>query len=537
MSTIDNLAHQHQHKRPSLTLFVGALLLLASGVLIGYLFTNKSHSDSPAAPLNSKTETTTEKKVLYWYDPMVPSQHFDKPGPSPFMDMELVPKYAAEHQNDTQQDSAQSLNIDPRITHNLGMRLTQVETIPLARTLSLTGTLRPNKRTQAIVQLRSAGFVEKVWPLAAGDTLEKGQAIAAFLIPEWASAQYEYLAVKSTGDHHLTAAAKIRLELLGMPNTSISALEKTEKVQTTFIVRAPISGVIDSLDVKTGMTFTSGQTLARINNLDSLWLDAAIPEAQLHGITEPLAAGTSASFFSADQTQIIATGTLDTLLPNIDANTRSSTARILIDNSAGLLKPGASGRVDLSITDSAHTTGLALASEAIIRSGQQAMVLLADGPGKFRPVNIKIGHEIQDKTVVLSGLSAGQEVVASAQFILDSEASMLGLRAQALAAVPELHRATGKILGIDDQKIRIDHSEFIAQKDQRISMDAMTMRFRLESPQLAAQLHAGDNVNISARIDEEGYWIIVALEKIQQASHNAHKTANPNTQDKEHQHD
>ena len=408
-----------------------SLLLLSGGFFIGQSLAQKNHATEKPNSENSNAENSKskEKRVLYWYDPMVPNQHFDQPGPSPFMDMELVPKYA--EGKDNSDDPA--LSINPNITQNLGMRLAKVETIALAKELNATGTLKFNQRTAAVVQLRSLGFVEKVWPLAVGDIVAKGQPIAAFLMPEWASAQYEYLAVNTTGDKHLLHSARIRMELLGMPQAAINALEKSGKVQQKFIVRAPIAGAIQQLNVKSGMTLNSGETLVRINNLDQLWLDAALPEDQASAFK----AGDSAVFYpntniyNSNSSQLL-TGTIEALLPSVNTSSRTVTARILVDNRALTLKPGATGRVLLRSQPKPKMFGLALPTEAILHSGPKAMVLLALGEGKFRPAQIQIGAELGDKTLVLSGLSEGQDVVASAQFILDSEASLLGIRAQAL---------------------------------------------------------------------------------------------------------
>ena len=408
-----------------------SLLLLSGGFFIGQSLAQKNHATEKPNSENSNAENSKskQKRVLYWYDPMVPNQHFDQPGPSPFMDMELVPKYA--EGKDNSDDPA--LSINPNITQNLGMRLAKVETIALAKELNATGTLKFNQRTAAVVQLRSLGFVEKVWPLAVGDIVAKGQPIAAFLMPEWASAQYEYLAVNTTGDKHLLHSARIRMELLGMPQAAINALEKSGKVQQKFIVRAPIAGAIQQLNVKSGMTLNSGETLVRINNLDQLWLDAALPEDQASAFK----AGDSAVFYpntniyNSNSSQLL-TGTIEALLPSVNTSSRTVTARILVDNRALTLKPGATGRVLLRSQPEPKTFGLALPTEAILHSGPKAMVLLALGEGKFRPAQIQIGAELGDKTLVLSGLSEGQDVVASAQFILDSEASLLGIRAQAL---------------------------------------------------------------------------------------------------------
>ncbi len=402
------------------------MLVLGIAIGVGWQHLHKFISTTPSQS-NAANEAKQEPKVLYWYDPMVPDQHFDKPGPSPFMDMELVPKYAAPS---TQEPG---LTIDAALVQNLGMRKAKVQRLPIHNELEVVGQLQFNQRNQAIVQLRAAGFVEKAWPLAAGDKISAGQPIAEFQIPEWLDAQNELLSQPIDQNPHLLATLRARLQLLGMPDTLIARVEKTRQPETRVTITSPISGVVDMLDVKTGMALASGATLAKINNLDSLWLDAAIPEAQATG----LRVGDNATFHSANPDDPALIGTLEYLLPSINASTRTLTARILLDNPEGRLKPGTSGRVLLQ--SSIEETGLFVPTEAVIRTGKRVLVMLTEPGGTFRPTNVVTGHEQGSHTRILQGLEEGQEVVASGQFLLDSEASFLGIAPKAAEKTVESH--------------------------------------------------------------------------------------------------
>lgn len=389
-------------------------LVLGIAIGVGWQHLHKLISPTPPQS-NAANEAKQEPKVLYWYDPMVPDQHFDKPGPSPFMDMDLVPKYAAPS---TQEPG---LIIDAALAQNLGMRKTKVQRLPIRNELEVAAQLQFNQRYQAVLQLRAAGFVEKVWPLAVGDHVSAGQPIAEFQMPEWLDAQNELLSQPIGQNLHLLATLRARLQLLGMPDTLIAQVEKTRQPETRVTITAPISGVVDMLDVKTGMALASGATLAKINNLDSLWLDAAIPEAQATGVR----AGDKAIFTSVNPGDPTLAGKLEYLLPSINDNSRTLTARIQLDNPEGRLKPGTSGRVLLhSSTDEA---GLFVPTEAVIRTGKRVLVMLAEAGGKFRPVEVITGHEMGNQTLIREGLEEDQEVVVSGQFLLDSEASFLGI--------------------------------------------------------------------------------------------------------------
>lgn len=390
-----------------------AIGALALGIAIGANLPSSHKAHTPAVDPADETP-----KVLYWYDPMVPDQHFDKPGPSPFMDMDLVPKYAEPA------ISASGLSINSTLVQNLGMRKANVQHLPIRSELEVVGQLQFNQRNQAIVQLRTAGFVEKTWPLAVGDQVSAGQPLAEFHIPEWLDAQNELLSQPTDQNPNLLSTLRTRLQLLGMPDHLIAKVEKTRQPVTRVTIASPIAGVIDMLDVKTGMALASGATLAKINNLDSLWLEAAIPEAQANR----LRAGDEAKFYPTNPDDPILTGHLEYLLPTVNADTRTLTARILLENPEGRLKPGTSGR--LVVQSSTTETGLFVPTEAVIRTGKRVLVMLAEPDGSFMPVVVITGHEQGSRTRILQGLHEGQEVVASGQFLLDSEASFLGVTAK-----------------------------------------------------------------------------------------------------------
>ena len=396
------------------------LLVLSLGIGLGAVATfvavkSPMHSPAPAA----QPETATPK-VLYWYDPMEPAQHFDKPGKSPFMDMELVPKYAESGA------TVNTLQVDPVQVQNLGMRKTKVTRMPLHPQHDLPGTLRFNERNQAIIQLRAGGFVEKAWPLAPGDHVIAGQPIGTFYIPEWLNTQNELLASKTINSPRLLETLRTRLRLLGMPDALITQVEQTRKPETRVTITAPINGVIESLEIKTGMSLTSGQSLARITSIDSLWLDVAIPEAD----ASSLHPGDTAIFYAANPNSLPLKGKIESLLPAVNNSTRTLTARVLLPNPNSILKPGTSGHVILSGNQS--DMGLLVPTEAVIRTGKRTLVMVADSSNHFRPVAVTLGQEIGDQTVITKGLEEGQDVVTSGQFLLDSEASLMGIEPESV---------------------------------------------------------------------------------------------------------
>ena len=441
-----------------------------------------------------------EGKVLYWYDPMYPQQRFDKPGKSPFMDMDLVPKYADEA------GEGSGVKIDPSVTQNLGVRLATVERVDLVTQLEATGLVGFNERDVAVVQSRAGGFVERVWPLAPGDVVRAGQPLAEFLVPEWAAAQYEFLAIRSTGDAALLAAARDRLRLLGMAEGLIREVERSGTPRSRYTVMAPIGGLLQSLDVRQGMSVMAGQTLARINGLGTVWLEAAVPEA-LAGAVRP---GAVAQVRLAGFPEQAIEGRVTTILPALNEASRSLRVRVELPNRDGRLRPGLSAQVSLGA--GSGETALAVPTEAVIRTGKRALVMVAAENGRFLPVEVRLGQEIGERTVIASGLAEGQKVVASGQFLIDSEASLAGVMARAagnadMPPAPALHEADAVIEGIDGEEVTLAHGPF-----KTLSMPGMTMPFPVSKPDLIKDLNVGDQVRVGVKETEDGL-VVERIEK------------------------
>lgn len=474
---------------------VVAGLSMTLGAAFGYWLAQR---DMTAMPSDA---TAAQRQVLYWYDPMYPQQRFDQPGKSPFMDMELVPQYAG-----TTTDSA-SVSVAPGVAQNLGLRLTRVNRGPFARSTDVVGVLVLNDRDVAIVQARASGFVERTYALAPGDVIGAGAPLVDLLIPDWAAAQEEFLALRRSGDADLLAAARRRLHLLGMPTDLIDQVESRGTPQTLITLNSPIGGVVQALEVRPGMTVAAGATLARINGLSSAWLNLAVPEAEAGAIAPGQSVEARLPAFPGE----VLAGTVDAVLPEANADSRTLRVRVELDNSQGRLRPGMTAQVRLS--QSSSSDALWLPSEAIIRTGRRALVMLAEDGGRYRPVEVRLGPENAGRTVVTQGLTEGQQVVASGQFLLDSEASLKGLTvapADALAAeaVAPLHDAEGQVVAIDNSGVTLAHGPF-----KTLGMPGMTMTFVLADPGLKVGIKAGDRVRVAVRQTDSGLQV-QRLEKL-----------------------
>jgi Cu(I)/Ag(I) efflux system membrane fusion protein len=277
------------------------------------------------------------------------------------------------------------------------------------------------------VQARTAGFVERVHARAPGDVVAAGAPLVDLLYPEWLGAQQEYLAVKATGDAALARAARQRLLLLGMTPALLDNVDAQGKAIGVQTVSAPIGGLIAELMVRQGMTVSPGMSLARINGLGTVWVEAALPESQAAAVLTGQAA---VARFAALPGQVIS-GRVTALLPEANRETRTLRLRVELPNPGLRLRAGMAAQISLR---AAPRQALVVPAEAVIRTGRRALVYLAEGGGRFRPVEVQTGEQIDDWLVVTSGLTAGQKVVASGQFLLDSEASLQGVLARAAQA-------------------------------------------------------------------------------------------------------
>ncbi len=487
----------------SLKKSLAGLTLIAIGVAAGWGLaqwrTDTTHAGNTTVP---QAGAAAERKVLYWYDPMSPTQKFDKPGKSPFMDMDLVPKYA-----DEDAQGSTGISISPQTVQALGLRTAVVVQRAIGADVDVVGNVLLNDRDVSIVQARSAGFVERVYARAPGDVIGAGAPLADLLLPEWVAAQREFLAVRALKDGSLTTAARQRLLLLGMPQTLVAQVERTGEPRGIYTVTTPQGGLVAELMVRQGMTVSAGASLARVNGLGTVWIEAAVPEAQ----SGPLQLGQEAQVRLAAFPGEVLRARIVSILPQANSDTRTVRVRLELANPGQRLKAGMSGQITLK---GREQPALLVPGEAIIRTGKRALAYVVDGPGKFHPVEVQLGAEIGDQLVVQGGLEAGQQVVASAQFLIDSEASLRGLLPAASGATQEhgaygatpAYTVRGVVEEVSTTELTLAHDAIPALK-----WPAMTMGFRLSDPRLATGLAPKQQVRFTFSQQGEDY-VITAIE-------------------------
>jgi membrane fusion protein, copper/silver efflux system len=400
-----------------LTLSAIALAALVASIYGSYelgVTRGSRTSTAPMAPVTAgeRIDAATGKRVLYWHDPMVPGTHFDAPGQSPFMDMALVAVFA-------DGDDGSDVTVSARVQQNLGVRTAEVVREALTTRIAAVGTIAFNERDQALVQARATGYVERLRVRAPLEHVAAGQPLIDLYVPEWVAAQEEFLAVRrlrGEGLDPLVDAARQRMRQAGMPEELIRTVADSNTLQPRSTLTAPIDGVVAELDAREGMTVLPGTMLFRIYGLATVWANVAVPASQAGRVH----AGATVQGRTAAAPSTVLRGTVQTVLPSVDPATRTVLARVELANPCAQLLPGMFIEVELA---TGEAEGLTVPTEAVIRTGRRSVVILAEQNGAFRPVDVTTGVETGERTEIVRGLEAGQRVVASGQFLIDSEAS------------------------------------------------------------------------------------------------------------------
>ena len=475
---------------------VGAIVLATASFYAG-------RRSSPSGE-GATTSAPTERKVLYWHDPMVPGPRFDKPGKSPFMDMQLVPVYADEA-------SDSGVKVSPTVQQNLGIRTATVQRAQVSTSFDAVGTVQFDERLSVAVQTRVAGYVEHLAVRAPMEQVRKGQALATVFAPEWLGPQNELLALKRAGvSDDLVSAARERMRAMSIPDALIRQSEESGVAQARFTLTAPVSGVIAELGTREGVAVTPGTTLFRIAGLERVWAVAEVPEAQALRLSRGQKVK---AVLQADASQAF-DGELKEILPQVSANTRTLQARFEVDNSKGKLTPGMLLRLQVA---GPSTSRLVVPSEAVIRTGNRAVTLVRRDNGTFEPRDIQLGAEFGDSAEVVQGLAEGDQVVTSGQFLIDSEArlkSVLGAMSAASApsmggASKDVHVGEGKVESITPQGITISHGPVSSMK-----WPPMTMGFGKPDSTAFSDIKPGDTVRFEFKQGGTMGYELVSVQRV-----------------------
>ncbi|EKS72741.1 efflux RND transporter periplasmic adaptor subunit [Caballeronia sp. Lep1P3] len=488
---------------------LGGATLVGAGYLVGAHRATGTASTGVTATATSaigdKTDPKSGRKVLYWHDPMVPNQHFDKPGKSPFMNMQLEPVYGDEG------GGSSGVKIDPGLQQNLGIRYATVRRQATTGGFDAVGTTQFDESRTDVIQSRVTGYIDRLYASAPMQRVAKGAPIASLFVPDWLAPQEEYLALKRGGmDANLLDAARARMRALSIPDGMIAALDRTGKAQTHIVLTSPEAGVVSELNVRDGAMVTPGQTLAKISGLSKLWLIVEIPEALALDARPGM---TVDATFSGDPTQHF-TGHIREILPGISTSSRTLQARLEIDNGALKLTPGMLMRV--RVGGQKAVSRLLVPSEAVITTGKRSVVIVKNRDGRLQPASVTVGNDVGNETEVLKGLNEGDTVVASGQFLIDSEASLksilprlesgMGASAATAASAPApaapTYETTGKV-----EKVTPEDMTFSHQPVPALGWGAMTMTFNKPTPGSFQNVKVGQTVHFVFRQTDDGYQL------------------------------
>jgi membrane fusion protein, copper/silver efflux system len=484
--------------RTSLIVVAGAAAVLVAG---GAFYAGRASMHATVAA-SAASAPQADRKVLYWHDPMVPGPRFDKPGKSPFMDMQLVPVYADEA-------SDSGVKVGAAVQQNLGIRTATVKKATIAPSFDAVGTVQFDERLNVAVQTRVAGYVEHLAARATMERVRKGQPLATIYAPDWLAPIGELVALERAGaSPDLIAAARQRTRALSIPDALVRESETAGHAVARFALSAPVSGVVAELGVRDGMAVQPGMTLFRIAGLEKVWAVAEIPEAQAVRLVRGQKAD---AVLQADTSQTFA-GVLEEILPEVSSNTRTLKARFEVDNRSGKLTPGMLLKINVAGRASER---LVLPAEAVIRTGTRAVAIVRKDEDTFEPREIKLGSDFGDQLEVVDGLKEGDQVVASGQFLVDSEArlrSVLGAMAtvQTAAPAPASYSAQGKVESVEADTITISHGPI-----PELKWPAMTMGFGKPDAKAFADVKPGDTVHFQFRKGSAEGWELVAVHKME----------------------
>ncbi len=509
-----------------LKLTLGAVLLL--GIAAGSYWLG-THSN-----LANTTAAKAERKVLYYRNPM------GLPDTSPVpkkdaMGMDYVPVYEGE----AEAVGGSTISISPDRVQKLGVKSEAAALRELKQTLQLTGRVAIDERRTYTVAPKFEGWVERLYANATGQTVAKGQPLFDVYSPELVSAQREHAlavqgmaALKDADDEakesmqRLAEASRARLQNWDIAPQSPAA-RGDMRPRATF--RTPVSGVVLEKKAVQGMRFMPGEMLYQIADLSSVWVVADVPERDIGAVQ----LGSPVRVEVDAYPERSFSGRVGFVYPTLDSATRTVQVRIEVSNPQGLLKPAMYTKVQIA---GKGGKVLAVPTSAVIDSGLRQVVLVRLAEGRFEPRTVTIGRHADGYAEVLSGVAEGEQVVTSANFLIDAESNLkaalggLGGQAAAPAAAPKEpapeqpkhktvgHQAKGILEAIHgDGTVSITHGPI-----KSLGWPGMTMDFPLSNASLVEGIRPGSAISFELVERQPGEWVITRMTARTQPQENSH---------------
>ena len=397
---------------PSLPLVMLLVLLIPLG---GCLESKQQPSESVAeASQDSAMEHAAKHLDPKYVCPMHPQIVRDEPGSCPICGMDLVKKMI-----DAQAGKRPTVEISNAVINSMGVRSEAVTEQTLWRYIETVGRIEYDETRLAHVHPRAEGWMEKLNLRVEGDPVKKGQVIGEIYSPEILNAQVDFLiALNQSAGTVRMQKARNQLRLLGVPESTISRIQKRGESLNTVPMVAPTSGVVTKLGMREGMFVKPEMEILTIADLESIWVLVDVYEHQI----DWLAVGQSAEIKVPAYPGRAWEGKVEYIYPELDPKSRTLKVRLAFANPGGVLK--ANMFANVAIYGGPKREVLTVPAEAVIETGKRSSVVLALGEGRFQPVDVVTGMRSNDRVEVLSGLKAGDQVVISGQFLIDSESSL-----------------------------------------------------------------------------------------------------------------
>jgi RND family efflux transporter MFP subunit len=385
--------------------------------------------DMANMPGMSNEPSANTRKVLYWYDPMHPAYKSDKPGIAPDCGMTLVPKYADDE--GMAKMPMGTVTISPEKQVMAGVRTAIVDRKPLVRDIRTTAQIVADETKIAHVHVKVAGYVDRVYVDFIGQLVKKGQPLFTLYSPDLVSAEDEYLIAKrgnatlasapfqevSEGSQSLLQSARQRLRLWDISDDQIKELDTTGKVSKDLTFYSPITGFVTDRKVFPQASVTPDTELYTVSDLSTVWADADIYEYEVPFVRLGQQVSMTLSYYPGKTY----TGKVSYIYPTVDPQTRTVKVRIQLPNPRFDLKPQMFADAQLRVD---YGTKVVIPQEAVLDSGTEQQVFVVHPGGMFEPRKVTLGPVIDGNVAVLTGLKAGETIVVSGNFLIDSESKL-----------------------------------------------------------------------------------------------------------------
>lgn len=418
---------------------------LITGTAVFFIMNTLGTASSESRQVLSEqqgNDGSKEREIIYWKAPMDPTEIYDEPGKSK-MGMDLVPVYEDEVQGGV------DIKINPVVQQNMGLKIKPVEQGRLNHIIRTYGHVTFDETRTGIVSPKTAGWIETLYADYTGFVLEKGGPLFTIYSPALLASQEEYLSAYNNYQAHQTslnkemlASARKRLAYYDIADQDIVFLEQTGQVRKTLTIRSPFQGVVTHKNAVQGAYVRAGDSLFTISDLSAVWVEAHIYEYEQNLVHEGQTVEMTLSYYPDK----VYTGQIAYIFPFLQPKTRDVVIRIAFDNADGDLKPDMFANIEINTSQDAE--GLIIPSEAVIHSGEKQLVFVTEGEGRFSPRRITTGvHLPEGRVQVLTGLAAGDDVVVSGQFLLDSESRLKEAIQKMMAAKTGKSDGSGKADG------------------------------------------------------------------------------------------